>query len=81
MNKGKESNAEHYLSTGKLMEMLGISRSTVYRLMAKGMPHIMVGSVHRFPKEQVLKWLQEKGDKERIGETQGATRNSASRGL
>ena len=40
------------------MDVLDISRSTVYRLMAKGMPNIMVGSVHRFSIEQVLTWLQ-----------------------
>ena len=44
-------NQEKYLSTGQLMDYLEISRSTVYRLMAKGMPNIMVGSVHRFPRE------------------------------
>lgn len=54
----QKGNMEHYLRTNELMEMLGISRSTVTRLTAKGMPNIMVGSVHRFPKEQVLKWLQ-----------------------
>jgi excisionase family DNA binding protein len=50
---------EHYLSTAGLMHVLEISLSTVYRLMAKGMPNIMVGSVHRFPIEQVLTWLKE----------------------
>ena len=49
---------EKYLSTGQLMDFLEISRSTVYRLMAKGMPNIMVGTVHRFPREQVLTWLK-----------------------
>jgi len=75
MKRGKESDMEQYLGTRELMEMLGISRSTVYRLMAKGMPNIMVGSVHRFPKEQVLKWLQEKGDRQKIEETHIAARN------
>ena len=49
---------ERYLSTAELMDILSISRSTVYRLMAKGMPNIMVGSVHRFPKNQVATWLE-----------------------
>ena len=53
MNKESEDIAQ-YLSTGELMNTLLISRSTVYRLIAKGMPSIMVGSVHRFPIEQVL---------------------------
>jgi excisionase family DNA binding protein len=59
MNKDAERDIEHYISTGGLMDVLEISRSTVYRLMAKGMPNIMVGSVHRFPIEQVLTWLEE----------------------
>jgi len=50
---------EKYLSTSQLMNFLEISRSTIYRLMAKGMPNMMVGAVHRFPKEQVLTWLKE----------------------
>ena len=60
MNAEQEKNTERYLSTGDLMDILSISRSTVYRLMAKGMPNIMVGSVHRFPIAQVLDWLKEK---------------------
>ena len=58
MNKESDRDIEHYVSTGGLMEVLEISRSTVYRLMAKGMPNIMVGSMHRFPIEQVLRWLK-----------------------
>jgi excisionase family DNA binding protein len=59
MSKDSQREIEQYLSTGGLMDVLEISRSTVYRLMAKGMPSIMVGSVHRFPIEQVLTWLKE----------------------
>ena len=51
-------NQDKYLSTGQLMDFLEISRSTVYRLMAKGMPNIMVGRVHRFPRDQVVGWLE-----------------------
>jgi predicted DNA-binding transcriptional regulator AlpA len=58
MNKDIERDIEEYLSTAGLMHVLEISRSTVYRLMAKGTPNIMVRSVHRFPIEQVLKWLK-----------------------
>jgi len=59
MNKDSDREIERYVSTAVLMDVLEISRSTVYRLMAKGMPNIMVGSVHRFPMEQVLAWLEE----------------------
>jgi excisionase family DNA binding protein len=58
MNKGEDRDIEHYLITGGLMDVLEISRSTVYRLMAKGMPNIKIGAVHRFPIEQVLTWLK-----------------------
>ena len=59
MNEDSERNIEHYVSTSGLMDVLEISRSTVYRLIARGMPNIMVGSVHRFPIDQVLIWLEE----------------------
>jgi excisionase family DNA binding protein len=59
MNKDLDRDVEHYLSTAGLMHVLEISRSTVYRLIAKGMPNIKVGSVHRFSMEQVLTWLEE----------------------
>ena len=61
MNAEQEKNTERYLSTGDLMDILSISRSTVYRLMARGMPNIMVGSVHRFPMTQVVGWLENQG--------------------
>lgn len=59
MNADHERNTERYLTTSELVEMLSISRSTVYRLMNKGLPNITVGSVHRYPIEQVLNWLKE----------------------
>ena len=70
MNRDRERNVEQYLSTGRLMDMLGISRSTVYRLMQKGMPNIMVGKVHRFPRKAVLTWLRGRGNKEGTEEAQ-----------
>ncbi len=42
------------------MDMLSISRSTVHRMMKKGLSHINIGPNHRFPKGQVLAWLKEK---------------------
>jgi excisionase family DNA binding protein len=59
MNRDSDRDIERYVSTGVLMDVLEISRSTVYRLMAKGVPSIMVGSVHRFPINQVLTWLED----------------------
>ncbi len=59
MDRDKERKTEQYLSTNDLMSMLDISRSTVYRLMDRGMPSIKVGAVNRFPRDQVLAWLEE----------------------
>ncbi len=58
INEEQKRNMELYLSTNELMEMLGISRSTVYRLMDRGIPFIKVGSINRFPKDQVVAWLE-----------------------
>ena len=60
INQENQRDIEQYLSTITLMEMLGISRSTVYRLMDRGLPFIKVGAINRFPKDQVLAWLEEK---------------------
>ena len=70
MNAEQEKHTERYLSTGDLMDILSISRSTVHRLMAKGMPNILVGTVHRFPMTQVVGWLEnQRGNKLNNGET------------
>ena len=56
--ENQEKSVERYLTTGELIEVLSISRSTVYRLMNKGMPNLMIGSVHRFPVNKVVGWLE-----------------------
>ncbi len=58
MNAEQEKNTERYLSTGELMDMLAISRSTVWRLLADGLPFIKVRGVNRFARHQVLSWLE-----------------------
>ena len=73
MNAEHEKNTERYLSTGDLMDILSISRSTVYRLMDKGMLNIMVGIVHRFPMIYVVDWLEnQRGSKLHNRETPNA---------
>jgi len=59
MNDNHEGHTEIYITTGELMDMLSVSRSTVYRLIDRGMPFIKVGSVNRFPERQILTWLKE----------------------
>ena len=51
---------EQYLSTGELMGTLSISRSTVNRMVNRGLPHVWVGAVRRFPMAQVLEWFKER---------------------
>ena len=58
MNEEQKRDMEQYLSTNELMEMLGVSRSTINRLMDRGIPFIKVGSINRFPEKQVLSWLE-----------------------
>ena len=49
---------EQFVGTQELMDTLSISRSTVNRLVKRGMPHIWVGSVRRYPLNQALDWLK-----------------------
>ena len=51
---------DQYLSTAELMKHLSISRSTVNRLVARGLPHIWVGSVRRFSVKQIAEWFGER---------------------
>ena len=50
---------EKYLSTAELMETLSISRSTINRMVKRGMPHVWVGAVRRFPLSEIVEWLKE----------------------
>lgn len=56
----EEKQIDTYLSTGELMETLSISRSTINRLVKRGLPHIWVGSVRRFPVSDVIAWLKKR---------------------
>ena len=49
--------AAHSWSTKELMEDLNISRSTVQRLIARGVPHTKVGTRNQFTMEQMEDWL------------------------
>ena len=55
-----ETTSEQYISTKELMAFLGISRSTIYRLLDEGLPRLKVGGQNRFPKEEVIEWLKER---------------------
>ncbi len=49
---------EQYLSVKELTGLLGVSRATIYRLKSKGLPFLKVGKLTRFPKIQVISWLE-----------------------
>ena len=44
------------LTATELREYLNISRSTLARLVAAGLPHIGSGRLRRFDKETLLRW-------------------------
>ena len=56
---------EQYITVKELTSLLGVSRATIYRLKSKGLPHIKVGRLTRFPRNQVISWL---GGKEKAEE-------------
>ena len=53
-----QTSTAKYVSTGELMNALSISRSTVNRMIGRGMPYVWIGSVRRYPLHQVLDWLK-----------------------
>jgi len=53
-----EQGREQFVGTQELMDTLSISRSTVNRLVKRGMPHLWVGSVRRYPLSEVIEWLK-----------------------
>ena len=53
-----QTSTAKYVSTGELMNALSISRSTVNRMVQRGLPHLWIGSVRRYPLEQVINWLK-----------------------
>lgn len=60
MENYSDQNRDRFLSTSGVMETLSISRSTVNRLVKKGLPHVWVGSVRRFPVSEVIAWLKKR---------------------
>lgn len=50
--------AENYLTVNELKAKLGISRASLYRLMAKGLPFVTVGHHRRFLVRQVESWVR-----------------------
>jgi len=64
MDTQVEQAREHFVGTQELMDTLSISRSTVNRLVKRGMPHIWVGSVRRYSLNEVLEWLKKDQQKQ-----------------
>ncbi len=55
---------DQFVGTQELMDVISISRSTVNRMVKRGMPHIWIGSVRRYPLNEVLEWLKKDQPKE-----------------
>ena len=55
--------AQRFLSAGQVSQMLGIDRSTVYRMAESGrLPAMKIGRQWRFPAEQIAALLEAPGD-------------------
>ncbi len=59
-----EQGREQFVGTQELMDTLSVSRPTIGRLVKRGMPHIGVGAVRRYPVSQVLEWLKKDQQKQ-----------------
>jgi len=53
-----------YLTIEDLIEMLQVTRSTIYNLKKKGLPFIKIGSNVRFEQSEVINWLNSNHKKE-----------------
>lgn len=49
---------EHYLTVTEVREKLKVSRATLYRLLAKGLPSFKLGNTRRFSWQAVETWLE-----------------------
>ena len=47
-----------WVGIGELMDRFSISRSTVNRMVKKGLPCLWIGSERRFNVDQVMEWLE-----------------------
>ena len=63
------------LRASEAAQMLGIGRSTVYELAAKGsIPSVRIGVRRRFPRDRLLKWIEQ-----RLDNDQTSTESQSSR--
>jgi excisionase family DNA binding protein len=51
-----------HVSSSELMELLSISRGTLRKMMAEGLPYTSPGKYPRFSVSAVEQWLQERRD-------------------
>lgn len=58
--------APSYVTTKELMGILKVSRDSIVRWRAEGMPFEKINRTVRFNLEEVLKWIEEKTGKERV---------------
>lgn len=49
-----------YLTIDDLVEMLQVTRSTIYNLKKRGLPFIKIGANIRFEQSEVIDWLNRK---------------------
>lgn len=52
------------LTTIELAELLGVHRTTIYKMRKKGLPVIMIMGAPRFNSAEVMKWVTEQTEKE-----------------
>jgi excisionase family DNA binding protein len=55
---------EKYIKTNELMDYLGVSRTTLYRLRQRGLPSQRIGGTVVFKLSEVDEWIQETDSEE-----------------
>ena len=52
-----------YLSINELCKYLGVTRSTIYKLIKDGLPFVIIGKSRKFIVEEVDEFLNERREK------------------
>ncbi len=47
------------LTEQELQELLGVSRTTLWKLRKNGLPYVRIGREYRYFKSEVIEWLKE----------------------
>ena len=58
----KDLGIDELLTDAEVQELLKMSRTTLWRLRKRGLPHLKIGGRYRYRKSELLRWMQLQAD-------------------